>query len=454
MNMHRVQFNDVTPPGKRSIRNIPIPKTGKRRSVSDLKYQKEENSEAEAPTTPPNTPKANEFYYPTKNDELDRPKRSKKPKIIFIMVATILIVGLAGFVMTIFASASVNVTPKSQEVEVDVEIPVAMESVSGGVRYEVVKSTKSKTVTVAAAGEEAAELRASGKIVIYNDFSTEPQRLVTRTRFESPEGLIYRIQEGVVVPGKQVGGGSETPGSVEVEVFADEAGEKYNIKKTDFTIPGFKNDTARYSKFYARSLTDMTGGFVGNRKTVSSDQKEAAFRTMDEELKIELEKDLKTKIPEGLVLLPQGVLYESRELAPKESSSAVEIGKEMTAYALMLSAKELSDAITGKYIAQSEEWQNIKPTVLDFSLLNVESLPSGVQSGENMTLHLVGRAKIVADIDKNAIKQQLLGAPRESTAGLVDETNGISKITTVIRPAWKTSFPSNPLRIYVETMPN
>ena len=29
--MPRIQFNDVTPPGKRSIRNVPIPNNGKRK---------------------------------------------------------------------------------------------------------------------------------------------------------------------------------------------------------------------------------------------------------------------------------------------------------------------------------------------------------------------------------------------------------------------------------------
>lgn len=451
--MPKIQFNDVTPPSRRSIRNVPIPNTGKRRSVSDLKYQKERHDEV-GPAITPQSQKVDEFYYPARTEEPERQKKSKKPKVILVTAAAVLILGLIGIVMTIFASASVSITPKSQEVEVDMEIPIAMESVNGGVRYEVVKSTKSKTATVEATGEEAVELRAAGRIIIYNDYSTEPQRLVTRTRFESPEGLIYRIQEGVVVPGKRVSGGAETPGSIEVEVFADEAGEKYNIKKTDFTIPGFKNDQARYEKFYARALTDMTGGFVGNRKTVPASEKEAAFKTIDSELQAELEKDLRTKIPEGLVLLPQGILYESREMAPKESSSSVEIGKEVTAYALMLNATELSGAITGEYASESEEWANIKPIVADFSMLKISNLPSSLQSGENMTLNIAGKAQIVADIDKDKIKQLLLGAPRENAASLVNESSGISKITTIIRPAWKKSFPNNPLRISVQTTSN
>ena len=73
-------------------------------------------------------------------------------------------------------------------------------------------------------GEEAVEVKASGKIMVYNNFSSEPQRLIIRTRFETKEGLIYRIPESIVVPGKTVKMGWETPGSKEIGVFADEPG--------------------------------------------------------------------------------------------------------------------------------------------------------------------------------------------------------------------------------------
>ena len=107
--------------------------------------------------------------------------------------------------------------------------------------------------------------------------SSDPQRLITRTRFQSPEGLIYRIAESAVVPGKTTKNGVDTPGSIEVTVFADEAGDKYNIKKTDFTIPGFKSDASRFKNIYARSSTDMTGGFVGKMKTILPADKATAI---------------------------------------------------------------------------------------------------------------------------------------------------------------------------------
>ena len=88
------------------------------------------------------------------------------------------------------------------------------------------------------------ERRASGKIIVFNNYSTNSQRLIARTRFETLEGKIYRIRDAVVVPGISDKDGRKTPGSIEVTVFADEPGEEYNIGYTDFTKNnGWPNST-------------------------------------------------------------------------------------------------------------------------------------------------------------------------------------------------------------------
>ena len=107
-------------------------------------------------------------------------------------------------------------------------------------------------------------------------------------------------------------------------------GDKYNIKKTDFNIPGFKNDANRYENFYARSITEMTGGFVGKRKTALPTDKQTALQNIDSEVQAYLEKDLQSKIPDGMTFLLSGsILYKSKELPQKEESSSVVIEKKL-----------------------------------------------------------------------------------------------------------------------------
>jgi hypothetical protein len=262
--------------------------------------------------------------------------------------------------------------------------------------------------------------------------------------------LIYRIPESVVVPGKTVKNGVETPGSIEVEVFADEVGEKYNIKKTDFTVPGFKNDADRYKNFYARSSTEIAGGFVGKRKTMLPADKQTALQKIDTEVQTDLKKDLESKVPEGLTLLSGSIIYKSKELPAKEEASSVIVGEEVTAYALMLNKQDLSKEITDEYVSESADWLNIEPTVKDFSLLNVVSLPDNLEANEKIDLQINGKAKILAGINTDTISQRLLGTPKGEVAKLMDEFAGISNIKIAVRPIWKQSFPQDPSKIHVQ----
>jgi len=498
--MAKVQFSDVTPPEKRSIRDIPIPSGGKRKTPIIIKPNPAPQSnfptastESSLESKPIEVNKDSgpyEYYYPKEKKvapqtppigEQTFPKtspvlpnspniipqskivprasggaKSKKKKFVFgILVLIVIGVFIVGM-MTSFSSATIVVTPKSQNVDVDLTFPVSVEKADGAVRYEVVKLSKSKTASVPATGEEVAEIKASGKIVVYNNFSTESQRLIVRTRFETADGLIYRIPESITVPGKSVKNGVETPGSIEVEVFADEVGEKYNIKKTDFTIPGFKTDVARYKGFYARSVTDMNGGFVGKRKTVTAADKQTALTTIDGELQDILQKELQAKVPDGLALLPEAILYESVELLQKESPESnnknVEIGKEVTAYGILLNSDDLSQMMVKKYIT-SPDWTNIQAEVKDFSGVQIIKKPSHIESGAKIELQVSGKAKVQAAINSEVVSQKLAGVSRKNTAQIMDEFAGVSSITAAIRPIWKQSFPTDTAKIKVQMAP-
>ena len=46
--------------------------------------------------------------------------------------------------------------------------------------------------------------KARGSLTVYNEYSSSPQTLVATTRFESPEGKIFRIEKNIVVPGAKI----------------------------------------------------------------------------------------------------------------------------------------------------------------------------------------------------------------------------------------------------------
>lgn len=470
--MAKVQFSDVTPPEKRSIRNIPIPNGGRRKSPVIITQKKppvlkKERVEDVVPAYEPEevvakeTPKPYGYYNPQKKqpqysevENFEPKNKSNKRRFVFGGIAVLVCIIFIISMMTVFASATIDVIPKSQDLDVSLDITAVndVSTATSSVRYEIIKLSKTKSASLPATGKESVEVKARGKVVIYNNFSTEPQRLITRTRLESPQGLIYRIPESITVPGKTVKNGVETPGSIEVEITADEAGEKYNLKKTDFTVPGFKSDAERYKGFYARSSTDMAGGFVGERKTVEATAKQTALQSMDAEIESDLEKELASKVPDGLALLPGAIIYASSELPQKEDSSSVTIEKEVTAYAIMLNRQDLSNIIVSEYVANSPDWSGITASINDFSGLSVVKKPENINSGEKIGLSLRGKAKTWAEVDPSKISERVAGISRKDTPKLIDEFAGISSIKVTIRPIWKQSFPADSSKIHVKTL--
>src|SRR3989344_6529655 len=187
----------------------------------------------------------------------------KWPLVVGIGVAVaVLGIGLSVF----FSGATVFATPRQEAVTVNGTFTAVKESKPGELQYETMTLSKETSLSVSATGEKHVERKASGNIVIYNNYNSESQRLIKNTRFETPEGLIYRVDKSVTVPGRKSEGGVAAPGSMEITVYADQPGSSYNIGLTDFTIPGLKGDP-RYEKFYARSKTPMTGGVSGVVKT-------------------------------------------------------------------------------------------------------------------------------------------------------------------------------------------
>jgi hypothetical protein len=146
------------------------------------------------------------------------------------------------------------------------------------------------------------ERKATGKITIYNAYNTNTQALVANTRFEAPDGKIYRITAPVTVPAAKTDGGTIIPQGVDAEVVADEPGAVYNTGPVNkFTIPGFAG-SPRFDGFYAVSTTPMTGGYVGETAIPTEADIVAARDAAKTELYDALRGALLLNIPEDIIV--------------------------------------------------------------------------------------------------------------------------------------------------------
>lgn len=433
-------FQDVVPPDRRSIRNVPIMGSRRRREAPSYDEQAK-REEIQPSTNEMPSDQIEEYSRPAFIEE--KKKKFMSPKV-FVSIAIVLVAVFVFAMMTAFTSAKINIVPKRENVSFNTAIK-ATKSLVGedGVKFEVIDIKKEGQIEVPAEGEEMAEKKASGTIVVYNNFSSETQRLITRTRFETKEGLVYRIAESITVPGKTAVG----PGTIEVEVFADEPGPKYNIDKTDFTLPGFKSDAPRYKGFYAKSKTNMEGGFVGKVKKINSNDKETYTTTLEESMRKDLDKDAETKIPADMTLLKGATLYEFRDLGQAENSTKSALLKlEATAHVVVFSKRSLSSTIAKQFLPA---WQNIPVEIRSFDDMIVSFEPGINLRADTIPFKLSGTAFIFAAINSVEVTDGLKGMPKNDLNTIMANFEGVLSAKATVRPLWKNNFPDDPSKIHI-----
>ena len=183
-------FQDILPPERRSIRNIRATHARERRVRS-----------AQDSSQPPPPP-------PVRTSRSRYPSRRRWPLLLLLLV--ILMGSIAGFSL-VFAGSKIVVIPKQKDVVVEGTFQAQKDATAGGVlSYQIMTYSKSASKTVEASGEEDAQVRAMGTIIVFNDFSTAEQKLIKNTRFEAENGKIYRIADSITVPGQSTKDGKTT----------------------------------------------------------------------------------------------------------------------------------------------------------------------------------------------------------------------------------------------------
>ena len=302
--------------------------------------------------------------------------------------------------------------------------------------------------TFSASGEKDVVQKARGKLTVYNEYGTTPQVLIATTRFESVDGLILRTLKTVTVPGTKVQNGKIIPGSIEVEVIADKAGEVYNIEPGKFTIPAFKEkgDNDRYGKFYGRSDSAMKGGIVGKAKVVTEEDYVKAKKRIEERIISETENELKNQAA-GLKILGLS------SPTIKEIVSSAQIDEATDSFVVSGSAElhtvGFKDEDLNKLIIiyvgsiNSDIVTFAEKLKVDFKNIkfnNETKILEFVISVDGPTFSKVNEEKIVTD---------LMGKGEDYIKDYIKGVEGVSSARVVLSPFWVWKVPKDKNRIHV-----
>lgn len=426
-------MQDFVPPEKRSIRNISIDRPQSLPPQQDVGHQE----------PPQHTDTLGVSLPPHYGGEHSGWKR-------YALRGGIVVVGLLIIffvISSLFSSATVTIVPKHTLVSLDHTLTAYLTPPSeGDIRFEIVTIDRDASKEVTATGEERIEKASVGTITVFNTSAEAPLKLIKNTRFETPDGLVFRTPTSINVPAPTKNAKGETiPGSVDVEVFADAVGEKYNIGLTDFVLPAFReSNDPLFNNVYARSKTAMAGGFSGVVKTASEADTDAATAALQDELETTLSETVIGAVPEGFIAVPSTVSLSYQSLPNQDGTTGTSVSVRVKGTASILAVHEQSLggqvalAFVKDYDRTPVKFENheaitIEPTASSTSLTNLTELE----------LKVTGITDLVWQFDAEQLTADLAGKKKKQTDPIFAAYPGVASSDISIRPVWRRTLPAN-----------
>ncbi len=390
-------------------------------------------------TPPPSRPEPRPAY------ERPVPPRSGRAFPYGTALAALVVVGLSVGALIAFSGAKVNIVPAMSTSQINGDF---ISTLSGGdLPFEVITVEKIASVSVESEGTETVNQPAQGTITIMNKQET-PQQLIKNTRFQTPDGLVFRIRDSVTVPASKNG----TPGALKTNVYADAAGEQYNVGPTSFTIPGLKGGKS-FELVTGVSEEGMKGGFSGPRPSIGQAARDAKTADLRASLEPDIRKALDEKIPDGYVLLAgaSAIAY-SPEPDTAATGGKVSLSEKATASAVVFPEAALARSIAyqavGAYTGQPVELSGEE----GLTLAPVGDLPNAGTA--EFAFSLSGSTTIVWSVDTAKIAGAVSGKNRTAAQGILAGFPEVESAQLILRPFWATSFPQDPAKITVSVENN
>lgn len=463
-------LQDVIPPNhKRTIRDIPLPKhkqvsahtheekieiysakiTEQDYSVKD--HSHDTNKESQKETFASDSKDSSVFNSETfhnnqyeNSDQTHQPsviarsveklskaknKRSATSKIVGSLLVVLIVTGF--FVFFGRNNAVISLYAKQSDHTIDKTLTIS----SSGDIVSKTQITKTVSRTVPATQEQQIEQSAQGRIKIINKHKEAPQELVKNTRFQAPNGLIYRIKESIEIPGYTMSGATLVPGTLEVAVYADSAGEEYNISNTTFTIPGF-GGMEQFDKITAETVGQITGGYIGIRKVVSPETKETIKKELEEDLK----KQIESNSPDSVeyIVIPNITTLTYADLKDEAQGNSVTLTLSATVDAFSLKKQNLFN-----FIGQNTV---VGASPNDVFTLDTENL---IYQVKDESIQVLGNTTITWVIDIEKLTKDFVGRKKSEVTSIISQYKSFEGISVDLNPIWATKFPSEPSKIEI-----
>ncbi len=416
-----------------------------------------------------------------KNNE--KATQKKKPKFVIVAPNRHALFGLVTasvFILLIIIyialpGATVTLIPAAGVLETSVNITLAdyqknvaeLETHPGHtIASYPIEVTATKTITHFSTGKKFSERgsNATGKITIYNTSDTV-WPLVAQTRFQTADGIIFRLLSDISVPAATVNGAGKTEATVQadqVDVNGQIVGERGNIGPSKFFLPGLREESR--SKIYAENSTPMSGGITDYVDFVTAEDLEAAENRIKDEIVKSAVEQLQAAVKQKSELVGDNTQY-----ILLDGDGAIKLGDIRITVDKSLAGKEQKEfTVTGEVVANGVYYDHDEMLEILKNELLLKKSPQKelLRINEDSTSYRIfdwdtghGKIKLTANIKGieqyeinpekengmrllEKIKQHIVGRNLEEATLYIQNLPEINKVSIKTWPAWSPSLPS------------
>jgi hypothetical protein len=374
--------------------------------------------------------------------------------------------------------ATVYIKPKFDNIEHTVNITMAdkrknqtllSQNQPHVIASETVETVTKQTKVFNTTSKRFDGVNAQGFITIYNA-SDDEWPLKKETRFQTEDGLIFRIKEGVFVPGATVDEetGEEIPGSFTAAVEADPfdiydhpIGDRGNIGATEFIIPGLS--AYNQELLWGESEWDMEGGETRFQRVVQEEDIESAKKQIEDNLSIMAKEDLDNHIKDmnrlnhtNLVLLDNEryltmTLQDLRISDELEGSirDKFEIFAEIKASGVAYDFDQLFSVLKKELKTRAHPDMQVRDDSIRPESISFEPVSENEVLGQiKITANIKGIQEFVIDSSlqaglrfSNKVKERIVGLSVEEAENYVGNLSEVDEVEIKLWPFWISKIP-------------
>ena len=365
-------------------------------------------------------------------------------RMVMAVVFFVVVVCAAALLSSLLGKTELTIYPEFRDPNINAEFTAFPNPTDGSLSYEIMTLEETKESQVQASGKIDIEEQATGIIEISKS-TAGAERLIKNTRFRTADGLVYRIQESVVVPGAVNG----NPGTIQAEVFADDIGEQFNMPAgTTFDIPGFEEGGYMdlFRSISATNPTAITGGFAGPQFQIDDGELNTARQAIQIELRNSLLEKIAANKPAGMIAFPGAVAITYNQLPAIEYGQDLVTIREQAVLQIPLFKADDFGTFMAKEAVATYEGGPVRvddPTQLVFNYTSATTSNSVIANANSIGFSLTGKPRLIWEYNADKLTDDLAGLPKTAISNAITAYPGIEKARVQVTPFWKRTFPEN-----------